>query len=194
MNEQVQQAIEILKNGGIVIYPTDTALGIGCRIDDEKAVEKLFRIRKRPLNKPAPVLFDTIELVKQYVTDIPERAEILMEKYWPGALTIILPANTEKVGELVRGETGIGCRIPNHEIPLTLIRELGVPIIGTSANFPGEPTPYHFSELDPDLISLIDIAINGETSVQKESTVIDCTQNDLKIIRQGAVPIESLEI
>ncbi len=193
MNEEIKQAVEILRQGGIIIYPTDTAFGIGCRIDDEKAVRKLFEIRERPLNKPCPVLFHSIELVKEYVTEIPSQAEELMKKYWPGALTIILPANA-KVGELVRGQTGIGCRIPNHEIPLTIVAELGVPIIGTSANFPGMPTPYHFSELDQKLISRVDLTVNGETNGQEVSTVIDCTQSKIKILRQGAVPIDDLEI
>lgn len=191
MNEQIQQAVEILKKGGIVIYPTDTAFGIGCRIDDEQAVRKLFEIRHRPLTQTPPILFDSINLVKEYVTDMPERAEELMKKYWPGAVTIILPTDASRVNDLIRGKTGIGCRIPNHEIPLTLIRELGVPIIGTSANFSGEPTPYQLSDLNPQLVELVDMVIEGSTSVQRESTVIDCTQKDFKILREGAIRIKN---
>lgn len=189
MHDQIEQASRILKDGGIIIYPTDTAFGIGCRIDDSQALEKLFRLRQRPLNKPMPVLFDSIDLVKEYVTDIPPQAEMLMEKYWPGALTIILPANRDKLAKLVVGETGIGCRIPDHEVPLTLIKKLGVPIIGTSANFAGEPTPYTVEDLNPKLIELVDFVVKGKTYVQETSTVIDCTQKDIKILRQGAIRI-----
>lgn len=191
MTEQVKEVIEVLKQGGIVIFPTDTAFGIGCRIDDEKAVKKLFRIRQRPATQAPPVLFESLAQVKEYVTDIPERVEEqLMDKYWPGALTIVLPANKTLVSDLIRGggET-IGCRIPDSSICLEIIRGVGVPIIGTSANFSGESTPYTEASLNPELVALVDLVVSGETSVHKMSTVIDCTQNPWKVLRQGAILI-----
>ncbi|HVZ58965.1 MAG TPA: L-threonylcarbamoyladenylate synthase [Patescibacteria group bacterium] len=190
MEDTIQHAVEILKSGGIIIYPTDTAFGIGCRIDDNKAVERLFKVRKRPFTQTPPVLFDSLEQVKHYVTSIPEDVEPLLKKYWPGALTVILLAKAGRISPLVVGETGIGCRVPNHEIPLRIIKGLGVPIIGTSANFSGEPTPYHATDLNPQLTGLVDLVIQGETSIQKESTVIDCTQNPWKILRHGAIKIQ----
>ena len=97
----LEQAIDVLKQGGIIIYPTDTAFGIGCRIDDSNAVQKLFTIRKRPLNNPTPVLFDSVDLVRKYVKEIPENAQELMDTYWPGALTLVLGAKTDSVNSLV---------------------------------------------------------------------------------------------
>jgi len=188
MNEVIKKAAEVVKQGGIIIYPTDTAFGIGCRIDKEDAIDKLFSIRERPINKATPVLFSSFEMVKEFVTTIPEDVIPLLEKYWPGALTVILPADIQKVPSLVRGGgLGIGCRIPNHEIPLQIISSIGVPIIGTSANFAGGPTPYIMADIDPRLMSLVDLVVPGVTNVQKESTVIDCTQNPWKILRNGAV-------
>lgn len=190
--DRIEKAIEILRDGGIVIYPTDTAFGIGCRIDNENAVQKLFKIRKRPETQAAPVLFDTIKMVQDYACSISqEMIDDLIEPYWPGALTIVLKCKTEKVPLLVRGGTDtIGVRIPNHSIARLLIRELGIPILGPSANFHKEKTPYKFEDLDPELIKLADYVVPGECLVCQQSTVIDCSQKPWKIIRQGAVKIE----
>ncbi len=190
MKIDISQAIETVKQGGIIIYPTDTAFGIGCRIDDMDAIRKLFSIRERPSNKATPVLFSSLEMVEDYVTAIPEDVRPLLKKYWPGALTVVLLAVTQKVPSLVRGGgLGIGCRIPSHEVPLEIINALGIPIIGTSANFAGEPTPYKMADINSRLISLVDFIVPGTTSVQKESTVIDCTQNQWKVLRKGAIDL-----
>src|SRR5690348_2056417 len=120
MND-LEQAIEIIKDGGIVIFPTDTAYGIGCRIDNEKSLERLFNLRKRPENKAMPVLFDSMEWVKEFVLPFDSDVEKLMEKYWPGALTIVLPCDVSKVPSLIRGggET-LGVRIPDNNFVLDL--------------------------------------------------------------------------
>lgn len=188
----MNKAIDFLRDGGIVIYPTDTAFGIGCRIDNKKSIERLFKIRKRPDNKATPVLFDSIERVEEYLRPIDADIKKLMKKYWPGALTIILKCDKSKVPSLVRGggET-LGVRIPDHEIPRTLIKGIGVPIIGTSANFSGEPTPFSFDDLDKRLIKLVDLTLDGKTKGRRglASTVIDCSERPWKIIRQGSITI-----
>ena len=103
MDKNLEEVIEIAKKGGIVIFPTDTAFGIGCRIDDDYAVEKLFRIRKRSTEKAVPVLASSIEMVEEYIEMVEPDVRELMEKYWPGGLTIILPCQSEKVHSFVRG-------------------------------------------------------------------------------------------
>lgn len=192
--DKIKKAIEILKEGGIVIFPTDTAFGIGCRIDDEKAVERLFNIRKRPPTQATPVLVDTVKMARDYVQSLPQEViDKLIEPYWPGALTIVLKSQTEKVPLLVRGGSAtIGVRIPNHPIPRSLIRNLGVPILGPSANFHGESTPYKFEDLNPELVKLVDYVVPGTCSVCQPSTVIDCTQTPWKILRASAVKISYL--
>ena len=189
--KHIEKAVAILKEGGIVIFPTDTAYGIGCRIDDEKAIEKLFSIRRRPVTQATPVLVSGKEMAKRYILSLPERVErALMDEYWPGALTIILPARVERVPELVRGGTlTIGLRMPNHEIPLSIIERLGVPIIGTSANIHGNSTPYQLSDVDPVLFNLVDYIVPGVCSVKRESTVIDCVSDPWSIVRQGAIQL-----
>lgn len=190
MNE-VGQAIKIIKTGGIVILPTDTAFGISCRMDDERAIKKLFKIRKRPESQATPVLFDSIDRVKEFVT-FDSSVEELMIKYWPGALTIVLKCDTSRVPDLVRGGgENLGVRIPDHLIPRRIVEEVGVPILGPSANFHGEQTPYKFEELDKSLTKLVDFIVEGKTKGENlASTVIDCTEKPWRIIRQGAVKID----
>jgi len=189
--DEVKDAIDVLKDGGIVIFPTDTAFGIGCRIDDEKAVERLFKIRKRPPTQATPVLINSLEMVTEYIQKIPRDVQKeLIEKYWPGALTIVLPCKTEKVPNLVRGggET-LGIRMPNHKMTLSLIEGVGVPILGPSANFYGKETPYEFKNLDPELLKLVDYVVKGETQTGKTSTVIDVSKKPWKVIREGAIKL-----
>lgn len=187
----IEEAIKIIKQGGIVIYPTDTAFGIGCRVDDEKAVKRLFDLRKRPPQQATPVLFDTKERVKEYVLPFDQNVEELMEKYWPGALTIVLSCLVQKIPSMVRGGgKTLGVRIPDHQIALELVRGADIPILGPSANFHGEPTPYTFETLDKELLKLADYYLEGKTKgIGLASTVVDASINPWKIIRQGAVTI-----
>lgn len=190
--DAIQKAITILKGGGIVIFPTDTAFGIGCRIDDEEAVKRLFTIRKRPETKAVPVLVSSLHMAQEYLQEIPQDViEKLMKPYWPGALTIILKSKNEKVPDLVRGGTDtMGVRVPDHLTTLALINGVGIPLIGTSANFAGEATPYTFESLDAELVKLVDFVIPGECHTQIASTVIDCTKERWEILRQGAVKLK----
>jgi L-threonylcarbamoyladenylate synthase len=191
MND-IEKAGEVLKKGGIVIYPTDTAFGIGCRIDDQNAVARLFVLRKRPETQATPVMVDTVKMAQDYLAPIPELVvQKLIEPYWPGALTIVLPCLSDKVPALVRGGTQtIGVRIPAHPVARSLVRNLGIPILGPSANFHGDPTPYSYEVLNPELLKLADFVIDGECTVKQQSTVIDCSVTPWKILRQGAVKIE----
>lgn len=190
MDEKIKQAIEVLKQGGIVIFPTDTAFGIGCRMDLERSVKKLFEIRKRPLNKATPVLFDTIERIREFVLPFGKDVEQLMFDYWPGALTLILRCNRAKVPILVRGggET-LGVRIPDHDVPLGLIAGTNVPILGPSANFSGESTPFGLSEVNKELIKKVDFVLEGDTKLKGVSTVIDCSGSKWNILRQGILDV-----
>lgn len=190
MKDTISQALSVLNDGGIVIYPTDTAFGIGCRIDREDAIERLFVLRKRPLVKATPVLVDTAQMAKRYATIKDTVLRDLIEPYWPGALTIILPCKKKAVPKLVRGGgKTVGLRIPNHAIARQLIRGVGVGILGPSANFHGEKTPYSVSDLDPKLISLVDYVVPGECTICQASTVIDCSKIPWSIVRQGSSTI-----
>lgn len=189
--QKLQKATEIVKNGGVVIFPTDTAFGVGCRLDDKKAIERLFKIRQRPPTQATPVLVESIKMAEDYLLSISDEVKNLMTKYWPGALTIVYPCQVEKVPGLVRaqGQT-LGVRMPNHPTPLAIINSIAVPILGPSANFHGVPTPYKYEDLDPEFIKLVDYVIPGECSVGMASTVIDCSIKQWKIIRRGKVIVD----
>jgi len=193
MND-TQKAIEILSKGGIVIYPTDTAFGIGCRIDDHSAVDRLFEIRRRPRTQATPVLVDSKETALAYFSSPSQIVRRLMNEYWPGALTIVARAKLDLIYSPIRGGgDNIGLRMPDHPTALAIIAGVGVPILGPSANFHGSPTPYRFEDLDPELVKLVDMAIPGETSVGLASTVVDCSVDPYRILRQGAVTLSPPE-
>lgn len=191
MEEQIKikEAIKIVTQGGIVIFPTDTAFAISCRIDNHDAIEKLFAIRKRPLTQPTPVLVSSKEMAKEYIQDLDENVERkLMDRYWPGAVTIIVPAK-ESVDPLVQKNGGIGLRLPNHQTAQSIITGVGVGLLGTSANIHGEKTPYTVEDLDQNLIKQVDYVVEGTCTVGKESTVINSLTNPWIIVRQGAVEV-----
>lgn len=191
MNQDVFMAIDVLKNGGIVIFPTDTAFGIGCRIDDKQAVARLFSLRKRDIHKATPVLVSGVAMAQEWVDEVPENAHKLMEKHWPGGLTIVLKSTDTRVVSTVKGGGNtLGLRMPDLTELRAIISHVCVPIIGTSANFAGEETPFSQEELNPELVKLVDFVLPGSTKGQRvSSTVVDCTVEPFKILRQGAVEL-----
>lgn len=191
---QINKAIDVFKSGGIVIFPTDTAYGIGCRMDDEKAVERLIKIRKRPDGKAFPVLVDGIGTAARYLEPIPEKVrKELIDKYWPGGLTIVLNCIETKVPPKVRGGgRSLGVRAPNNTRLISIIEKLGVPILGPSANYAGGATPFSINDVDTDLKKSVDFVLEGDSEIKPKSqasTVIDCTGQNWKILRDGAVKL-----
>ena len=192
MDKEIERAIKVLKNGGIVIFPTDTAIGIGCRIDNSNAVKRLFKIRRRPENKPILALVDSVEMAQNYLLPIPKNVQDeLIKLYWPGKLTIILKCDKDKVPFPVRGGGNtLGVRFPNNKILLDLISGVGVPIVAPSANFNSEKTPFRFEDLNPELVKQADYVLNGIVGLEKNvSTIIDCSVTPWKIIRRGAISV-----
>lgn len=194
MNE-IEQASKILRDGGVVIYPTDTAYAIGCRIDNEEAVKRIFGIRKRPENKPILVLADSIKMAQHYFLPLSEKVRSIAEKYWPGGLTIVYACDTTKVPRSVRagGET-LGIRVPDNPLTLSLIQKVGVPLLAPSANFSGEKTPFHYNEIDRDLLNLVDFSFKGSGTSTDVSTILDCSNHPYTIIRQGVVKLDINEL
>lgn len=188
MNNTIEQAVHVLNTGGIIIFPTDTAFGIGCRMDNTGAVRRLFALRERPLHQPTPILVASLQMAKRYAHFTPEIEASLLDKYWPGALTVIASSIID-VDPLLQKNGGIGLRVPHNETTLSIIEKVGVGILGPSANFHGQPTPYSFDQLDPALIKKVDFVVPGECSVKRESTVVSTITEPWTIIRQGAVTI-----
>lgn len=191
MNSTFEDAQKIIQNGGLALLPTDTTYIITCRIDNEEALKRLFAVKDRAATQAVPVLVSSIIMAKEYVSNWTDKIEKnLVYVYWPGALTIILPCQTEKVLPLLRGQgKTLGIRQPHYPELLSLIEHIGVPIVGTSGNFHGKPTAYTFETLDPQLIKKVDCVVQGKPFAGGASTVIDCSAHPWKILRQGAVNI-----
>lgn len=190
--DNLEKAIEILLKGGVVIFPTDTVWGIGCRFDNQEAVSRIYKIKGTPVTWPFPILVSNVSQVAA-LAEINEAAWKLMEKYWPGALTIILRRIKADIPGLSSySAPGLGFRMPDLESLRFIIDKVG-PIIGTSANFHGQPAPKRFEELEPKFTNLADLVLAGETKSGVESTVIDATVDPPKIIRYGAVVLHQFE-
>ncbi len=191
MDKSLREAVTVLNAGGIVIYPTDTAFGIGCRIDKPEGVDRLFRIRQRPLTQATPVLVSSMEMALAHFDHPGDIVRRLMKIYWPGALTIVSSAKTSLFYSPIRGGTDtVGLRMPDHVMALSLIKGAGVPILGPSANFHGHPTPFFYKDLDPELIALVDYVLPGECKTGAASTVVDVTTVPPTILRDGAVKLK----
>lgn len=187
-NKEVEKAIKYLKNGKIGIFPTDTAFGIGCRMDDEEAVRRVYKIRNRPEEKALLVLVSSLQMAEEYVFIGDEVREKLINKYWPGGLTLILRCNEEIVPGIVRagGET-LAVRMPGHEVLRNIIEKVGVPIVAPSANFSGYPTPLKLSEVDKKLQNMVDFVLSGVCTMKGVSTIIDCAKKPWITVRQGVL-------
>lgn len=175
-SKSITRAIEASKSGGVVIFPTDTVYGIGCVFDNEIAVERIYKIKGTKKSQPFPILVSNINQVTE-IAEMSDYARELIDKHWPGGLTIILPAGSKK----------IGFRMPNSDIVRSIIEKVGKPIVGTSANFHGQPAPKSYEELDPNFTKLADFVLAGECKLSQESTVVDVTVSPPIILRQGAV-------
>src|SRR3989338_11699770 len=133
----LDSALEILRKGGVVVYPTDTVYGIGCNALDWKAVETIYRIKERAINKPLSVIARNVEWVKELAL-VPTKLEPVLAKLWPGAVTLILPKKNIIPSIVTANLPNVGMRIPNYELTDKLMSKFGYPIISTSANLAGE--------------------------------------------------------
>jgi L-threonylcarbamoyladenylate synthase len=189
--ENIQKAAEIVKRGGIVIYPTDTVYGLGGDPFNLHAVYKIITIKKRE-NNPLPILASDIECVKK-IAYINEFSKKMMEEFWPGPLTLIL-RKKEILPDLVTSGLGnVGVRIPNNQIALKLIKLSGGLLIGTSANLSKRKISLTGNEAYKQIGKYVDIVLNGGlTTLKKESTVVRLNHNRVSILRKGAVKEEKL--
>lgn len=172
-------AAEVLRNGGLVAFPTETVYGLGANLLNEKAIKRLYEVKRRPKDKPLTIHISNIDMLKKMVSDISLIAQKLIDEFWPGPLTIILNS---------KGNKKIGFRMPANPIALSLIRQTGVPIVAPSANISGNKPPKNVKEVLEDLKDSIDMILDGgATRVGIESTVVDTTIFPCKMLREGAI-------
>ena len=185
---------EILDNDGVIIFPTDTVYGIACNCFSEKAIKKIFDIKKRPENKPINVLSNNLDKIKLVSKNINEKEKFLIDKYMPGALTIILDKN-EKVSDiLTAGLDTIGVRIPKNNISLRILENVSYPLATTSANISGDSAGIKISDFLKEFDGVVDAIIDGgETDLKVASTIVRVeSDNKLKIIREGTLKIKEM--
>src|SRR3989344_4753699 len=134
-SDAIREAVKVLNEGGTVVYPTDTVYGIGCNATDYKAVETIYRIKDRPLEKPLSVIARNMAWIKELAV-VPTKLEELLEKLWPGAITVILPKKSIIPNIVTADKPNVGLRIPDYELTEKLMAKFGYPLISTSANMP----------------------------------------------------------
>ena len=201
-SEDINQAITVIQGGGILIYPTETIYGLGCDATDENAVQRLLEIKGRSGEnfKPPPVLIAGQEQLQMLVETIPPAAQALMQKHWPGALTLVLPAR-KNLSPFLTGEGNyltIGVRETGHAMARALCEKGGVPIVATSANFSGATgraaMPQSLEDIPQELKNKVDWVVDGGLVGGAPSTVVDCTVSPFRILRQGAVALLESEL
>jgi len=192
--KQVSQGVKILKSGGVVAFPTDTVYGLGCDAFNKQAVDRIYEIKKRSRDIPFPLLLSDVRQATEVAEFVPEVVWVLMKCFLPGGLTLVLPKAADLPVFLnPKGDT-VAIRVPNHPVTLGLIQGLGRPLIGTSANISGQPSPIIAQEVKAQLGTRVDLIIDGGRCPGGiESTVIDATTGMLKILRQGLIKSEEID-
>jgi len=193
IQQQVERGILILKQGGIVAYPTDTVYGLGACIGIRQAVERIYQVKERPRDIALPLLLADTAQVTEVAETVPPDAWLLIRRFMPGALTIVLNKSETIPDVVTGGGTTIAVRIPDHPVPVALIQGVGTPIVGTSANVSGRPSPLTAGEVHLQFGDNIDLVIDGgRCSGSRESTIVDVTGKIPVILREGAISREEL--
>ncbi len=184
--ESISCVQDAIRRGGIVAFPTDTVYGIGVSAFDNQAIEKLYEVKMRSEHKAIPVLIADTSDLEELISDLPPQAELLMDQFWPGPLTLILPSKTT-LPPALSPEPTVGIRIPGSTFTRELLRETG-PLAATSANLSGKSSAQTAEEVIEQFANQIELIIDGgETPGERASTVVDCTKDTLRILRPGPI-------
>ena len=184
----LEAAAHILRTGGLVAFPTETFYGLGAHALDEAAVGRVFQAKGRPADKPLLVLVDSIAMVARVAGSVPAHARRLMGRYWPGPLTLVLPAHRTLPVALTAGTGTIGVRLSSHPVARALVTALGAPITAPSANPHGAPSPRTAEAVMTGLGARIDLVLDGgPTPGGPPSTLLDLTRTPAVVLRTGAV-------
>ncbi len=191
--ETIAKAAELVRRGEVVAFPTETVYGLGASAIDGAAVAQIFTAKGRPSDNPLIVHVADRESLSSVVSVVPQSAEKLIERFWPGPLTLVLPKRETIPGEVTCGLQTVGVRMPAHPVALALIRAAGVPLAAPSANRSGRPSPTAAEHVLEDLAGRIPLVLDGgETGLGLESTVIDMTVDPPVLLRPGGVTLEQI--
>ena len=189
-----RQAADILRAGDLVAYPTETVYGLGANGLDPQAVEKVYKVKKRPSTKPLLLAVSGRAMVNDVAAHVPDAAEILMKEFWPGPLSIVLRRKSSVPAVVAADGPTIGVRCPDHPVPQKLVQTLGSPITSPSANLSGKPSCTTAQQVLKDLQDQIAGIIDaGRCEGGIESTVVQVTSESFQVLRPGAVTRQQIE-
>jgi L-threonylcarbamoyladenylate synthase len=180
---------DLLKNGGVVAFPTETVYGLGASAWNEAAIRQVFELKGRPSDNPLIVHVSCYPHVKQLALDISPEARLLMQKFWPGPLTLVFRKTSRVPGLVSAGLDTVAVRMPNHALALELIRQAG-PLVGPSANKSGGPSPTNAAHVKADFGTSVPVVDGGPCDVGLESTVLDVSSTPFTILRPGVITAE----
>jgi L-threonylcarbamoyladenylate synthase len=183
---------KVLSAGGVIVYPTDTYYGLGADPRNGAAVKRLFAVKGRQPDQPILLLIADPSEVRDWAVEVTPQAHVLMQKYWPGPLTLVFKARANVLEDLTASTGTIGMRVPGNDITRSLLRYLGHALTGTSANISSRPSP-RTAEEAADVADLVDLILDGgESAGDKPSTVVDVRTDVPHVIREGAIPSRSI--
>lgn len=193
-SKAIAEVAEVLRRGGLCAFPTETVYGLGADGFNSEAVVKIFKVKRRPMDNPLILHVDSREMLEEVAVEIPDVAREIVEKMWPGPLTILLKKSEKVPKEVTANLPTVAVRCPAHPIALSLIRSLERPIAAPSANISGKPSPTAAEHVIEDLMGLIDVIIDGgDTFFGIESTIIDVTRDPPALLRPGPITPEDLK-
>jgi L-threonylcarbamoyladenylate synthase len=189
----IGQALQVLRQAGLIAFPTDTVYGVGAHAFLPEAVERIYHVKGRSLSKPIPLLLDSVDRLGKVTEDVPENALVLAERFWPGPLTMVLARGPDVPDVVTAGGPTVAVRVPNHEFALSLIGEAGGVLAATSANLSGRPDPVTAEEVLGYLEGRIDLILDGgRCPGGVPSTVVDLTGPLPRIVRAGTISSEEI--
>ena len=189
---KIQRAIQILGGGGIIAYPTDTVYGLGCDIGNKQAIERLYQLKGMPKDHPLAFICPDLSDIARYAV-VENTVYRVLKRFLPGPYCFILLATREVPKMLLNKQKTVGIRVPNHPITLALVRELGRPLISTTASRPGQEPLVDPWEIEQEFAGLDLVIDSGDAGGSVPTTVVDLSQGDVRIVREGAGPIDELQ-
>ena len=187
----IKKVVQILKDGGVIAYPTDTIYGIGCDIFNKKGIEKIYQIKKREKNKPMSFICADLSDISQYAI-VSNYAYRIMRKCLPGPYTFILVASSKTPKKIMSKRKTVGIRIPDHKICLAIVTELGHPLITTSANISTEEELNNPDDIEDKLGSSLGLIIDEGPLISEPSTIVDLTGDSPAVLREGKGEIKKI--